>query len=37
MAEISSARDMALRKLQYIMTTTEDESVALAAAKVHLG
>ena len=36
MAEISSARDMALRKLQYIMTTTEDESVALAAAKVIL-
>lgn len=36
MAEISSARDMALRKLQYILNTTEDESVALAAAKVIL-
>ena len=33
MAEITSARDMALRKAMYIMNTTEDESVALAASK----
>jgi hypothetical protein len=36
MAEISSARDMALRKAMYIMNTTEDESVALAASKLIL-
>lgn len=34
MAEITSARDMALRKAMYIMNTTEDESVALAASKL---
>ena len=36
MAEISSARDVALRKLMYIMNTTEDESVAAACAKTIL-
>lgn len=36
MAEISSSRDLALRKLMYIMTTTEDESVAAACAKTIL-
>lgn len=36
MAEISSSRDMALRKLMYIMNTTEDESVAAACAKTIL-
>lgn len=36
MAEITSARDMALRKAMYIMNTTEDESVALAASKLIL-
>ena len=34
MAEITSARDMALRKAMYIMNNTEDESVALAASKL---
>lgn len=36
MAEITTARDMALRKAMYIMNTTEDESVALAASKLIL-
>lgn len=36
MAEISSARDMALRKASYIMQTTDDEAVALAASKLIL-
>jgi len=36
MAEITSSRDMALRKLMYIMNTTEDESVAAACAKTIL-
>ncbi len=36
MAEVSSARDVALRKLMYIMNTTEDESVAAACAKTIL-
>ena len=36
MAEISTSRDMALRKLMYIMNTTEDESVAAACAKTIL-
>lgn len=36
MAEISSSRDMALRKLMYIMNTTEDESIAAACAKTIL-
>ena len=36
MAEISSSRDQALRKLMYIMNTTEDESVAAACAKTIL-
>lgn len=36
MAEISSSRDLALRKLMYIMNTTEDESVAAACAKTIL-
>jgi hypothetical protein len=36
MAEITSARDMALRKATYIMNTSEDESVQLAAAKLIL-
>lgn len=36
MAEISNARDMALRKLTYIMSTTQDESVAAACAKTIL-
>ena len=36
MAEVSSARDIALRKLMYIMNTTEDESVAAACAKTIL-
>ena len=36
MAEITSARDMALRKAMYIMNNTEDESVALAASKLIL-
>lgn len=36
MAEIQSSRDLALRKLMYIMNTTEDESVAAACAKTIL-
>lgn len=36
MAEITTARDMALRKAMYIMNNTEDESVALAASKLIL-
>ena len=36
MAEISTARDVALRKLMYIMNTTEDEGVAAACAKTIL-
>lgn len=36
MAEITSSRDQALRKLMYIMNTTEDESVAAACAKTIL-
>lgn len=36
MAEISSSRDQALRKLMYIMNTTDDESVAAACAKTIL-
>lgn len=36
MAEVTSARDVALRKLMYIMNTTEDESVAAACAKTIL-
>lgn len=35
-SEISSARDMALAKLQYIMATTKDESLAASCAKVIL-
>lgn len=34
MAEISSARDLALEKLTYIMNTTADEDLAIKAAKV---
>lgn len=36
MAEISTARDMALNKLKYIMTTTKDDSLAASCAKVIL-
>ena len=36
MAEVTSSRDMALRKLMYIMNTTEDEGVAAACAKTIL-
>lgn len=36
MAEISSARDMALEKLKYIMSTTNDDSLAASCAKVIL-
>lgn len=36
MAELSSARDMALNKLKYIMNTTCDEAVAAACAKTIL-
>jgi hypothetical protein len=36
MAEISSARDMALAKLKYIMSTTSDQSLAASCAKVIL-
>jgi hypothetical protein len=36
MAEISSARDLALNKLKYIMATTSDETVAAACAKTIL-
>ena len=36
MAEITASRDAALRKLMYIMNTTEDESVAAACAKTIL-
>jgi hypothetical protein len=36
MAEITSARDMALRKAMYIMNNTDDEAVALAASKLIL-
>ena len=36
MAEVTSSRDAALRKLMYIMNTTEDESVAAACAKTIL-
>lgn len=36
MAEISTARDMALSKLKYIMTTTNDDALAAACAKTIL-
>ncbi len=36
MAEISTARDMALAKLKYIMNTTKDEALAAATAKTIL-
>ena len=36
MAEVTSSRDAALRKLMYIMNTTEDEGVAAACAKTIL-
>ena len=36
MAEISTARDMALAKLKYIMNTTQDEALAAATAKTIL-
>lgn len=36
MAEVTASRDAALRKLVYIMNTTEDESVAAACAKTIL-
>ena len=36
MAEVTTSRDMALRKLMYIMNTTEDEGVAAAGAKTIL-
>ena len=36
MAEVSSARDMALAKLKYIMSTTEDPALAAACAKTIL-
>ena len=36
MAEISSARDMALSKLKFIMSTTSDQSLAASCAKVIL-
>ena len=36
MAEVTTSRDMALRKLMYIMNTTEDEGVAAACAKTIL-
>ena len=36
MAELGSARDMALNKLKYIMNTTSDEAVAAACAKTIL-
>ena len=35
-AEISSAKDMALAKLQYIMTTTDDPALAASCAKTIL-
>ena len=36
MAEISTARDMALSKLKYIMSTTSDDALAAACAKTIL-
>jgi hypothetical protein len=36
MAEVSSARDMALAKLKYIMSTTDDHALAAACAKTIL-
>lgn len=36
MAEVSTARDMALNKLKYIMTTTNDDALAAACAKTIL-
>lgn len=36
MAEISNVRDIALAKLQFIMSTTEDESLAAVCAKTIL-
>ena len=36
MAEVSSARDMALAKLKYIMSTTDDNALAAACAKTIL-
>ena len=36
MAEVTTSRDMALRKLMYIMNTTEDDGVAAACAKTIL-
>lgn len=36
MAEVSTARDMALSKLKYIMTTTKDDALAAACAKTIL-
>jgi hypothetical protein len=35
-AEVASARDMALAKLQYIMTTTSDDTLAASCAKTIL-
>jgi hypothetical protein len=36
MAEVSSARDMALSKLKFIMSTTNDQALAASCAKVIL-
>jgi len=36
MAEVTNARDIALAKLQFIMSTTEDESLAAVCAKTIL-
>lgn len=36
MAEMSTAKDMALNKLKYIMTTTKDDALAAACAKTIL-
>ena len=36
MAEVSAARDMALNKLKYIMTTTKDDALTAACAKTIL-
>ena len=36
MAEVTNARDMALAKLQFIMSTTQDESLAAVCAKTIL-
>ena len=34
LADLSNARSMALQKLRYIMTTTDDEAISLSAAKI---